>query len=184
MTHQRLARAFQAAATRVIGYDEFPGSVALKLIASVHFCAIWIADLTRFDGNSIGGSSRLRVVTTDLTFVHYLSLDWLDCPGLLMSGGARDRFSELNRAQNKRAAIAGQSNSQCPYLGWLIPKCGHLPQPQDFRPSAHLQISPTIGRRRTQGTPFEYKTLAKKAFYTSKKPRRNLCEANFSRSHC
>ena len=112
MTHQRLARAFQAAAARVIGSDEFPGSVALKLVASVHFCAIWIADLTGFDGNSIGGSSRLRVVTTDLTFVHYLSLDWLDCPGSLMSGGARDRFSELNRAKNKRGAIAGQSNSR------------------------------------------------------------------------
>src|SRR5262245_4205116 len=99
VTHRRLARSLKPAAARVIGSDEFRGSVALKLVASVHFCAIRIADLTCFDGNSIGGSSRLRVVTTDLTFVHYLSLCWLDCPGLLMSGGARDRFSELNRAK-------------------------------------------------------------------------------------
>src|SRR5262245_43271918 len=111
VTHQRIARALQPVATWVIGSDELRGSVTLKLVASVHFCAIRIADLTGFDGNSIGGGSRLGVVTTDLTFVHYLSLDWLDCPGLLMSGGARDRFSELNRAKNNRAAIAGQSNS-------------------------------------------------------------------------
>src|SRR5262250_2389257 len=117
VTHQRLARSLQPAAARIIGPDELRSSVTLKLVASVHFCAIRIADLTSFDGNSIGGSSRLRVVTTDLTFVHYLSLDWLDCPGLLMSGGARDRFSLLNHAKNKRGAITGQSNSHRTFSG-------------------------------------------------------------------
>src|SRR5262245_61926531 len=117
VTRQRLARALQPASTRVIGSDELRGSVTLKLVASVHFSAKRIANLTSFDGNSIGGSSRLRVVTADLTFVHYLSLDWLDCPGLLMSGGARDRFSELNRAKNKPGAIAGQSNFHRTFSG-------------------------------------------------------------------
>jgi hypothetical protein len=97
VTHERFSRAFQPAAARIISFDELRGSVALKFVAGVHFCAMRIADLAGFDGYSIGGSSRLRVVTTDLTFVHYLSLDWLHCPGLLMSGGARDRFSSLNR---------------------------------------------------------------------------------------
>jgi len=111
VTHQRLPRAFQPEAARIIGSDELRGPVTLKLIASVHLYAFRVADLTGFDGDSIGGSSRLRVVTTDLTFVHYLSLDWLDCPGLLMSGGARDGFSILNRSKNNRAITAGQSNS-------------------------------------------------------------------------
>src|SRR5262249_22578609 len=39
----------------------------------------------------------------------------------------------------------------------------------DFRPSLHLQTFLTFGRRQTTGTPFEYKTLAKWALYTSKK---------------
>src|SRR5262249_9737171 len=110
LTHQSLPRALQPEATRIIGSDELRSSVTLKLVASVHLCAFRVSDLSGFDGDSVGGSSRLRVVTTDLTFVHYLSLDWLDCPGLLMSGGARDGFSLLNRAKNNRAIIAGQSN--------------------------------------------------------------------------
>jgi hypothetical protein len=93
VTNQRLARALQPEAARVIGSEELRGSVTLALIAGVHLCSVRVVDLTGFDSDPIGGSSRLRVVTTDLTFVHYLSLCWLDCPGLLMSGGARDRFS-------------------------------------------------------------------------------------------
>jgi hypothetical protein len=109
LTYQRLMRAFQPGTARIVGSDELRGSVTLKLPAGMRLCAMRIADLTAFYSDSICGSFWLRVVTTDLTFVHYLSFCWLDCPGVLMSGGARDRFSALNRGKNKRAVVAGQS---------------------------------------------------------------------------
>jgi len=39
---------------------------------------------------------------------------------------------------------------------------------QGFRQSVHLHVIPAVGRPQAPGTPFEYKTLAKEALYTSK----------------
>ncbi|MBO0860799.1 MAG: hypothetical protein J2P21_20400, partial [Chloracidobacterium sp.] len=39
VTHQLIARALQPETGRIIGPDELRGSVALKLVASVHFGA-------------------------------------------------------------------------------------------------------------------------------------------------
>lgn len=99
VTDHRLARALQPSPARIIGSDELRVSVGQKLVAGVCLFAFRVADVAGFESDLIGRGSRLGVITADLAFVHFLSLDWLDCAGLLMSGCARDRFSRAESRQ-------------------------------------------------------------------------------------
>lgn len=60
----------------VVGSDELRDPVRPSLVTGVDLFTSRITGQSDFDCDFVSGDARLRVVTTDLAFVHFLSLDW------------------------------------------------------------------------------------------------------------
>lgn len=81
-----------AAVIRADGFDAQFAVNAETLATGVHLCSFGITDGASFNSDFGCGSVGRNGFTTELTFVHYLSLKPALCAGGLMPGDAGNRF--------------------------------------------------------------------------------------------